>query len=81
MTVIDPNVLLYAARYAIGRQTSAPRDVLSAIVLNVDNIRCNHQVRQEIVRLLTDEWAGEWDDELGQLRFNALRMLAAEEAA
>lgn len=78
---IDPNVLLYATRYAIGTQTTAPRDVLSAIVLNADAVRCHHQVRTEIVRLLTDEWVGEWDDALGQLRFNALRMLSVGEVA
>lgn len=75
MTSVDPKILLYAARYALGAQTSAPRDVLSAIVINVDAVRCDPSVRDKIVRLLSDEWDGRWDDELGPLRFNALRML------
>lgn len=80
MTYLDPTILLYATRYAIAAQTHAPRDVLSSIVLHADAVRCDVPVCDEIVRLLTDGWLGEWDDELGPLRFNALRMLTEEAA-
>lgn len=79
ITTVDPTILLYAARYAFGRQTSAPRDALSAIVINADAIRCEPGICEAIVRLLRDEWHEDWDHDLASLRHNALRMLEEAE--
>ncbi|HEY7821964.1 MAG TPA: hypothetical protein VIG24_03980, partial [Acidimicrobiia bacterium] len=67
MTTVEPIILLYAARYAFGRQTSAPRDALSAIVINAASIRRDAGVCQAIKSLLSEDWLPDWDEALGPL--------------
>ena len=43
-------ILTYAARYALGRRTSAPHDVEDAIASNLDAFRRDHGCREALIR-------------------------------
>lgn len=40
---IEPHVLIYAFRYALGRDTGAVKDVAQTIIRNRDRISANHR--------------------------------------
>lgn len=43
-------ILTYAARYALGRRTSAAHDVEEAIAANLDAFRHDHGCREALIR-------------------------------
>ena len=46
-------ILTYAARYALGRRTSAPHDVEEAIAANLDVFRRDHGCREALIEDIT----------------------------
>lgn len=50
MSGVTAPVLVYAARYALGRRTSAPHDVEEAIQANLDVFRRDAGCREALIR-------------------------------
>ena len=50
VTVLTAPILVYAARYAMGRRTSAPHDVCEAIAANLEAFKRDHGCREALIR-------------------------------
>lgn len=57
---VDPVLLVYAFRYALGRQTGAPHDVAQALIEHSDvlNDHDRDQIADEIIDAMTRGRAG-----------------------
>ena len=82
-------ILTYAARYALGRRTSAPHDVEDAIAANIDLFKRDHGCRQSLIsdieRYARNDALGDdvdrqsWMRTLGRLRASAVLAVPEEE--